>query len=103
MALLKADRLWLKEFQGWGWGTQITGGVPGFITRASDLQATGTDFAEASSDGKSLCSDSSLVVHGREVGQGACYELLRLLVCLFMTPGSGHLPGPRADHREFKN
>lgn len=80
---LKTDRLWFKEFQGWDQGTQITGltgAVPVFITRASDPGGTDTDLAEAASDGKSLCPDSSLVVHGREAGQGACYELLRLLV-----------------------
>lgn len=93
--LLKADRFWSKEFQGWGWGTQITGlagGVPVFITRASDPGGTDTDLAEAARDGKSLCPDSSLVVHGREVGQGVCYELLRLLV-------SVHDPRPWAPAR----
>ena len=52
------------------------------LPRASDPWGAGAVLAEAASDGKSLLPDSGLVVHGRGAGQGACCELLMLLVSI---------------------
>lgn len=52
------------------------------LPRASDPWGTGTDLAEAASDGKSLLPDSSLVGHRRGAGQDACCDLLMLLVSI---------------------
>lgn len=50
------------------------------LPTASDPWDAGAVLAEVASDGKSLLPDSGLVVHGRGAGQGACCELLMLLV-----------------------